>query len=551
MVWRAKNPQPNQKTLSIISKMIHSVKRLFGFGQCNPKEGSTIVINSEKLERRVALLEDGVLEEYSIEREGEDNIVGGIFKGRVKNIEPGLKAMFVDIGYEKNAFLHFWDALPLALDSSLEEIQREGRPRKQQRKITSKDIPEIYPIGSEIMVQVTKGPISSKGPRVTTNISLAGRYIVLMPFTDQFGISRKIDDPKERQRLRQIVQKLNVPEGMGIIMRTVAQGQRFRHFVRDLAMLLQQWHEVEEKFSAQPAPVSVYREPDLIERTARDFLTDNVDNIVCDNLETTQRMQEIAGKISRRAKRHIQHYPCRQPIFEELGVEKQINEAFQRQVLLPCGGYLVIDETEALIAIDINTGRNKGNKDLDKTILETNLESAREIARQLRLRNIGGLVVVDFIDMRHRKDQLAVYKAMKDALKRDKAKTQVMQITPIGLMEMTRQRINESLLDYVNDHCPYCHGRGRIKSVMTMSVEIQRQLKATIQRYRESVGDMIVVVNSDVLSRFKNEDSKLLVELERQCAGRLIFRSDPSIHREAFAILDPANNNKALYQTNM
>ncbi len=531
--------------------MINTVKHFLGFGQCNPREGTTIVINSEKLERRVALLEDGVLEEYSIEREGEDNIVGGIFKGRVKNIEPGLKAMFVDIGYEKNAFLHFWDALPLALDSSLEEIQKEGRPRKKQKKITSKDIPDIYPIGSEIMVQVTKGPISSKGPRVTTNISLAGRYIVLMPFTDQFGISPKIDDPKERQRLRQIVQKLNVPEGMGIIMRTVAQGQRFRHFVRDLAMLLTQWREVEEKFATNPAPMCVYREPDLIERTARDFLTDNVDNIVCDNLETTQRMQEIAGKISRRSKRHIQYHQYRQPIFEELGIEKQINEAFQRQVLLPCGGYLVIDETEALIAIDINTGRNKGNKDLDKTILETNLESAREIARQLRLRNIGGLVVVDFIDMRHRKDQLAVYKAMKDALKRDKAKTQVMQITPIGLMEMTRQRINESLLDYVNDHCPYCHGRGRVKSVMTMSVEIQRQLKATIMRYRDNVGDMIVVVNSDVLSRFKNEDAALLMELERQCAGRLIFRSDPSIHREAFAILNPANNNKPLFQINM
>ena len=531
--------------------MINSVKRLLGFGQCNPCEGTTIVINSEKLERRVALLEDGVLEEYSIEREGEDNIVGGIFKGRVKNIEQGLKAMFVDIGYEKNAFLHFWDALPLALDSSLEEIHKEGRPRRQQqKKITSKDIPDIYPIGSDIMVQVTKGPISSKGPRVTTNISLAGRYIVLMPFTDQFGISRKIDDPKERQRLRQIVQKLNVPDGMGIIMRTVAQGQRFRHFVRDLAMLLDQWREVEAKFAATRRPDCVYREPDLIERTARDFLTDNVDNIVCDNQETTQRMQEIAGRISRRAKRHIQYYPSRQPIFEELGIEKQINEAFQRQVLLPCGGYLVIDETEALIAIDINTGRNKGNKDLDKTILETNLESAREIARQLRLRNVGGLVVVDFIDMRHRKDQQAVYKAMKEALKRDKAKTQVMQITPIGLMEMTRQRINESLLDYVNEHCPYCHGRGRIKSVMTMSVEIQRQLKATILKYRDTVGDMVVVVNSSVLSRFKNEDANLLVELERQCAGRLIFRSDPSIHREAFAILD-AEHNKPLYQINM
>ena len=527
--------------------MITTVKRLFGFGQANPKEGTTIIVNSEQLERRVALLEDGVLEEYSIEREGENNIVGGIFKGRVRNIEQGLKAMFVDIGYEKNAFLHFWDALPLALDSSLEEIHKEGRPRHQSRKITSKDIPNIYPIGSEIMVQVTKGPIGSKGPRVTTNISLAGRYIVLMPFTDQFGISRKIDDPKERQRLRQIVQKLNVP---GIIMRTVAQGQRFRHFVRDLAMLLQQWHEVEEKFAADRNPHCVYREPDLIERTARDFLTDNVDTILCDNQETTERMQEIAGKISRRAKRHIRYYPTTQPIFEELGVEKQISEAFQRQVLLPCGGYLVIDETEALIAIDINTGRNKGNKDLDKTILQTNLESAREIARQLRLRNIGGLVVVDFIDMRHRKDQQTVYKAMKDALKRDKAKTQVMQITPIGLMEMTRQRLNESLLDYVNDYCPYCHGRGRIKSVMTMSVEIQRQLKATIMRYRESVGDMVVVVNSSVLSRFKNEDANLLVELERQSAGRLIFRSDPSIHRESFAILD-ASNNKPLYQVNM
>lgn len=529
--------------------MIKIVKRLLGLGQSHPLEGTTIVVNSEKLERRVALLEDGVLEEYSIEREGEDNIVGGIFKGKVKNIEQGLKAMFVDIGYEKNAFLHFWDALPLALDSSLEEIQKEGRPRRKPKKITSKDIPDIYPIGSDIMVQVTKGPIGTKGPRVTTNISLAGRYIVLMPFTDQFGISRKIDDPKERQRLRQIVQKLNVPDGMGIIMRTVAQGQRFRHFVRDLAMLLEQWHEVEEKFAEEKDPHCVYREPDLIERTARDFLTDNVDCILCDNQETTNYMQEIAGKISRRSKRHIQYHPTRQPIFEELGIEKQINEAFQRQVLLPCGGYLVIDETEALIAIDINTGRNKGNKDLDKTILETNLESAREIARQLRLRNIGGLVVVDFIDMRHRKDQLAVYKAMKDALKRDKAKTQVMQITPIGLMEMTRQRINESLLDYVNDYCPYCHGRGRIKSVMTMSVEIQRQLKATILKYRDTgVGDMIVVVNSSVLSRFKNEDANLLMELERLCAGRLIFRSDPSIHRESFAILD-ASNNKPLYKS--
>ena len=231
-------------------------------------------------------------------------------------------------------------------------------------------------------------------------------------------------------------------------------------------------------------------------------------------------MRSIAGKISRRAKRHIQHFPVRTPIFEELGIEKQINEAFQRQVLLPCGGYLVIDETEALIAIDVNTGRNKGTKDLDKTILDTNLEAAYEIARQLRLRNIGGLVVVDFIDMRHRKDQQAVYKAMKDRLKRDKAKTQVLQITPIGLMEMTRQRLNESLRESVHDPCPYCGGRGRVKSVMTMSVEIQRQIYACIQKYRDTIGDMVIVVNSEVLSRFKTK-KEIEAELVKLAEGKL------------------------------
>ncbi|MGB2011568.1 MAG: ribonuclease E/G, partial [Akkermansiaceae bacterium] len=222
--------------------MIKRIKNALGLGAGSPNDGASLIINAEKLERRVALIEDGSLEEYNLEREGDLNIVGGIFKGTVKNIEPGLKAMFVDIGLDKNAFLHFWDAIPAALDSGLEEIQREGRKKKKQKRITSKDIPNIYPQGSEIMIQVSKGPIGNKGPRVTTNISLAGRYLVLTPYSDQFGISRKVDDPKERQRLRRIMQKLQVPEGMGIIMRTVATGQRARHFVRDLAMLLEQWY---------------------------------------------------------------------------------------------------------------------------------------------------------------------------------------------------------------------------------------------------------------------------------------------------------------------
>ena len=527
--------------------MINKIKRAFGFGAPNPKEGVTLIVNNEKLERCVALLENGSLEEYDVEREGDNNIVGGIFKGTVKNIEQGLKAMFVDIGMEKNAFLHFWDAIPAALDSGMEEIQREGRPKKKQKKPTSKDIPSIYPIGSEIMIQVSKGPIGTKGPRVTTNISLAGRYLVLMPFSEQFGISRKVDDPKERARLRRIMQKLQVPEGMGIIMRTVAQGQRARHFVRDLAMLLDQWRAVEEKRDSRPAPVDVFREPGLIEKTARDFLTDEVDQIICDDEETAKFMRDVSGRISRRAKRRIHYLPSRQSIFGKIGIQKQIDEAFSRQVRLPCGGYIVIDETEALIAIDVNTGRNKGSKDVEKMILETNVEAAEEVARQLRLRNIGGLVVVDFIDMRHRKDQQAVYRAMKERLKRDKAKTQVMQISPVGLMEMTRQRLNESLRDSMYEPCPYCEGRARVKTTMTMSVEIQRQLNTIIQRNENTIEDMIVIVNPDVLNRFKKEDSKILMDLERTHNGRLIFRSDPSMHREKFLIVD-ASTEKTLFQ---
>ncbi len=529
--------------------MIQHIKRLLGIGKPDPSRGNSIIVNVEKLERRVALLEDGVLEEYTVEREGDQNIVGGIFKGRVKNIEGGLKAMFVDIGLDKNAFLHFWDAIPAALDGGLEEIQREGsNKKKQQKKISSKDIPDIYPIGSEIVIQVSKGPIGTKGPRVTTNISLAGRYLVLMPYTEQFGISRKIEEPKERQRLRIITQKLQVPEGMGIIMRTAAIGIRRRHLVRDLHMLLEQWDEIEARRANNPAPACIFQEPGLIERTARDFLTDEIDQVICDDAETTEMIRNIAGKISRRAKRRVHYMPTTtQPIFERVNIQKQIDEAFSRQVWLKCGGYIVIDETEALIAVDVNTGRNRGSKDVDKMILETNIEAAVEVARQLRLRNIGGLVVIDLIDMRHRKDQQTVYKAIKERLKKDKAKTQVLQISPVGLMEMTRQRLNESLRDSMYEPCPYCQGRARVKTPMTMSVEIQRRLNTVIQKHRESVGDIIVVVNTDVLNRFKSEDAKLLGELERSHSGRLIFRSDPTLNRERFAIID-AGTEKAIDQ---
>src|SRR6266436_6011013 len=265
--------------------MLDRVKKILGL--TSRKTGNKLVVSVEKLESRVALLENGRLEEYSVERKSSRNIVGSVYKGRVKNIEMGLKAMFVDIGFEKNAFLHFWDAIPAALDSGIEEIDRPSK--KQKKRITAKDIPNIYPVGSEVIVQVTKGPIGTKGPRVTTNLSFAGRYLVLMPFSDRSGISRKIEDPKERARLRKILRELDIPDGLGVIIRTVGEGQRARYFVRDLRFLLEQWSKIEQQIKELPAPARVFEEPNLVDRTVRDFLTEDIDEVVCDDRAAAER----------------------------------------------------------------------------------------------------------------------------------------------------------------------------------------------------------------------------------------------------------------------
>src|SRR4030088_1433330 len=292
--------------------MMDKVRRILGLG--GPKTGNKLIISVEKLERRVALLENGRLEEYNVERNTSRNIVGSVYKGKVKNIEMGLKAMFVDIGFEKNAFLHFWDAIPAALDSGIEEIDRP-KDRRPKKRITAKDIPSIYPVGSDVIVQVTKGPIGTKGPRVTTNLSFAGRYLVLMPFSDRSGISRKIEEPKERERLRKILRELDIPEGVGVIIRTVGEGQRARYFVRDLRFLLDQGAKVEQAIRDQPAPCRLFEEPDLVERTVRDFLTEEIDQVLCDDRASTDRMIDMIGQISRRARNRVHFYDGAAAIF--------------------------------------------------------------------------------------------------------------------------------------------------------------------------------------------------------------------------------------------
>ncbi len=515
---------------------VQRIKEFFT-GKKDINTGTRIVINCEKLENRVAVLENGVLEEYSIERVGTTHLVGSIYKGRIKNIEQGLKAMFVDIGLDKNAFLHFWDAIPAALDAGLEEITR-GKGGNKKKNITAKDIPSLYPVGSEILVQVTKGPIGNKGPRVTTNISMAGRLLVLMPLNDSCGISRKIDDPKERKRLRGIIENLALPEGMGLIMRTEASGKRARHIIRDLSILVEQWSDIVERRDSQKAPACCFEEPDVFERTVRDFLTDEVDEIVCDDLAVVQRMQELVAPISSRAKRRITHFTGPGALFERYNIQRQIDTAFYRQVWLRCGGYIVIDQTEALISIDVNTGRNKGAGNADKVIFETNMEAAAEVARQLRLRNIGGLVVVDFIDMKGRKEQQAVYKLMVDHTRKDKAKTQILQISQFGLMEMTRQRLHESLSDALYEECPHCKGHGQIKTPITMSVELQRRLSSVLPRLPEADRDLLVVIHPDVMNRLRTTDDQILVDLERKYLARMTFRTDPNYTREQFLVAD-------------
>ncbi|HWA10484.1 MAG TPA: Rne/Rng family ribonuclease [Opitutaceae bacterium] len=504
-----------------------------------------LIINSEPLEKRVALLVDGVLEKFEIERDSDDRMVGGIYKGRIKNLDPGLKAAFVDIGYSKNAFLHYWDMLPAAADSSVEIVRVNKKKNAPPRPAdpTVKDIPGLYPPGTDIVIQVTKGPIGTKGPRTTTNLSLPGRYLVLMPFSDQCGISRKIEDPKERQRIKQLINELTIPEGMGVIVRTAGEGKKSRYFVRDLHILLKTWAGIQQKLQTDRAPACLYQEPDIVERTVRDFLTEEVDRVLIDRPEDHARTQKLVGQISKRGASKIALYKDSIPIFERFNIERQIEQTFQRKVPLPSGGEIIIDETEALIAIDVNTGshRNKGG-DEKNVIYAVNLEAANEIARQIRLRNLGGLIIMDFIDMKERRHRNAVYDRMVELMASDKAKNHILPISSLGIMQMTRQRHQESLSSNLYTDCPYCRGRGIVKSATTMSVELQRKLSSVVRRLQlRNDGkeySLRVLVHPSILERLRSEDADLLVRMEKLFGVKLAFRADSNYHVENFKIIN-------------
>jgi ribonuclease G len=528
---RAKNRPLLQKILAVFQKEKGSYREL--------------IINSEPLEKRVALLVDGRLEKFEIERESDNRMVGGIYKGRIKNLDPGLKAAFVDIGYTKNAFLHYWDMLPAAADSSVEVVRVNKRRNAPERPAdpTVKDIPQMYPPGSEIVIQVTKGPIGTKGPRTTTNLSIPGRYLILTPFSDGCGISRKIEDPMERKRLKALINELTLPEGVGVIVRTAGEGKKARYFVRDLHILLKTWEDIGNKMKSERSPACLYQEPDLVERTVRDFLTEEVDRVLIDRKEDHERTQKLVGQISKRSAGKIALYKDSIPIFERFNIERQIEQTGQRKVPLPSGGEIIIDETEALIAIDVNTGSHKNRGGDEKNVIyAVNLEAAAEIARQIRLRNLGGLIIMDFIDMKERRHRNAIYEKMVELMSSDKAKNHILPISQLGIMQMTRQRQQESLSSNLYTDCPYCRGRGIVKSATTMSVELQRKLSSVVRRLQlRNDGkeySLRVLVHPSILERLRSEDADLLVRMEKLFGVKLAFRADLNYHVENFKIIN-------------
>ncbi|MDR1591014.1 MAG: Rne/Rng family ribonuclease [Puniceicoccales bacterium] len=505
-----------------------------------------IVISANPLERRVALLEDGLLKEFTVEYNDRANMVGAVFNGRIQNFEGGLKAAFVDVGMEKNAFLHYWDALPAAMDSGI-EVVRSTRSTKT-KPLTADKIPSIYPIKSEIMVQVIKDQIGTKGPRVTTNIALPGRFIVLMPYAGECGVSKKIEDKKERQRLKKILEKLTIPEGMGIIIRTAGEGKKIRYFVRDLYILLQKWQAIIEQQNKNKGRVTLlYQEPDLIESSIRDFLTEEIDRVIVDDGATYERMLKLVEKISKRSKSKIQYYSDTIPVFERFNVDRQIDQTFMRHVALPSGGEIIIDEVEAFTAIDVNTGshRNRDEEDRGKNFLyQVNIEAAKEINRQIKLRNLGGLIIVDFIDMKNPRDRHKLYDLMCDLLKNDAERTQILPLSAFGLMQISRQRHSQSTVRDMRAPCNYCNGRSFVKSARTVSIEVYRKLISIVRKYGNCLGKIRIYLHPNVLEYLRNNYESQLLAIETELKIKLIFRADPVFHIENFKIVDFDTNSE-------
>lgn len=510
------------------------------------KHYSEIVINGLLPNKRVACLIDGMLDSLEMDTCANQQMFGAIFKGKIQNLEPGLKAAFVDIGQEKNAFLHYWDVLPLMngegfnesnADDGVEVVHKntDGKPKQ---KVSLQDIPEMFPIGSDIVVQISKSQIGTKGPRTTTNISLPGRYIVLTPYSNQCGISRKIEDKRERERLKKILHKLTLPLEMGIILRTASSGSSLKQLTRDLQFLLETWQKIQDKVNKAKEPCLVYHEPSLLERTVRDMLTEDIDRVIVDNEADYNFILNLLQKIAPNVQKKVTLFKDPIPIFDRYNIEAQIEQMFSSRVPLPSGGEIVIQETEALTSIDVNTSSHKISDDESSHfILQANMEAAREVARQVRLRNIGGLIIVDFIDMKQAKNRRFLYQYVQEEFERDKARFHVLPISALGIMQITRQRHKESMLSQLYSRCPYCCGEGVLKSSWNLAMRMQREILSRLFCSQGKTCKFKIVLNAYLKNYIITQCLKEFNALEDQFHVKLDFQEDNDFHVENFKII--------------
>jgi ribonuclease G len=476
--------------------------------------GKIIIANVAPEETRMALVEDGELMEASVERTEAGHIVGNIYKGKIKNVLPGMQAAFIDIGREKNAFLYVGDIFPrFAAHASQTD--------------------DILTIGQDILVQIAKDSGGTKGPRATTHLTLPGRYVVLMPTVDFIGISRRIESDAERERLKSLAEKVR-PSGMGIIVRTVAEGKSEEDLIRDVQYLHNLWNSLAARAKRAIAPTLLYRDVDLVIRIVRDYLSEDVEQFVLDNREAYGRVSDLLGYISPELLPRIKLYEGTESIFEHYSVETELDKLGKRYVWLKCGGSIVIDQTEALTVIDVNTGKFVGKTNLADTVFRTNLDAAAEIARQLRLRDIGGIVIIDFIDMDSEEHQKAILASLEEKLKKDRTKTNVLGLTGLGLVELTRKKTRQNLESVLYNVCPWCEGRGRLQSPETVVISIRRQLRK-IANEPGAHRPLIIQAHPRIVEALIRNGQ--MERIEQEIARTVKVDAVEAMHPETFSIL--------------
>lgn len=482
-----------------------------------------IIVNVSNRETRIALLENGQLMEYRVER--EERVVGSIFKGIVQNVLPGMDAAFVDIGLERNAFIHVGDIVP--------DDPSDNSPASMRRsELKRRKIKDLLKPGQQLMVQVTKGPRGTKGARVSSRIALPGRYVVLMPEAGNVGVSRKIEDRSERDRLKKVGERI-VPPGFGLILRTECEGRTEQELKNDVAFLQNLWAEVLKNAKRMRAPAIVHRDQTLLFRTLRDMFSEGIHRMIIDDPDEYEKVHLVANTIAPEIREKIGLYDKDAPIFDFYGIEKELDRIMQHKVPLKSGGYLVVDEMEALTAIDVNTGKQVGVTSLSDTILKVNLEAADEILRQLRLRDMGGIIVCDFIDMEAENDRKRLLDHFTNGLNRDRARTRVGRVSSLGLIEITRKRTGESVTQEITEICPMCTGVGRIASKETVSLWIERDMW---RKMRDSGNAFVVECHPAVVEALIGLDGENVEDLEHEMRRGIYIRANFDMEYEEYEI---------------